>query len=429
MNNKGNGVTFIGPDTSLDGDMTVLGPVLVAGKVKGVIRSTDQIKIEVGGEIDGELFCQELRVSGVFKGILHCNSLVIVSSGVVEGDVSSHKMEIYDGGQFLGARTKGPEEGVLPEASVEDKALFEEQSSEAYAFPKSDAPVAEAPIAQAASTGYFNNLQPEPIEPVAETIQEQVELKEEFSSTPAPIVNIKPQAKTEIKPQVKADVSPVAQDTLRSEAKVSPEPKQNVEAEVKPKSKLEIKPQPNPQAQLAAAAAAKKAEEKKSGSGGKLFVAAIAVAAIAGGVYKKDELMQIVQPKAETAVVVKAPAAKVSVEQDVAVVTETLATASIDDAEEELFTSTEELDNSLVQEQSEVMTDIDSAETDVAEQVDEVVASVEDVVAETLTEALPAEDEVVNKTQVDSLLADLLAEEGTEEVANSAETTETAGNL
>ena len=71
-----------------------------------------------GGEIDGEVYCQELRVSGSLKGKLFCNKLIIVSSGVVEADVSSHDMEIYDGGQFIGMRTKGPDAAVLPEPSA-----------------------------------------------------------------------------------------------------------------------------------------------------------------------------------------------------------------------------------------------------------------------------------------------------------------------
>ena len=115
MNNKNKGITYIGADMSLAGDMSLHGPAMIAGKTKGKISSSHQIQIAVGGEVEGEVFCQEIRVSGVFKGKLHCNKLVIVSSGVVDGEVSSHQMEIYDGGQFIGMRTKGPEPSVLPE--------------------------------------------------------------------------------------------------------------------------------------------------------------------------------------------------------------------------------------------------------------------------------------------------------------------------
>ncbi|QIR13662.1 polymer-forming cytoskeletal protein [Shewanella aestuarii] len=118
MNNKTKGITYIGAEMALSGEMTIHAPASIAGKVQGVIRSSDQVKIELGGEIDGEVYCQELRVSGTLKGKLFCNKLVIVSSGVVEADVSSHDMEIYDGGQFIGMRTKGPDASVLPAASA-----------------------------------------------------------------------------------------------------------------------------------------------------------------------------------------------------------------------------------------------------------------------------------------------------------------------
>ncbi|MDD8059714.1 MULTISPECIES: bactofilin family protein [Shewanella] len=117
MNNNNKGITYIGADMSLEGDMTIQGPAMIAGKTVGTISSSSQINIAVGGEVEGEVYCQEMRVSGVFKGKLHCNKLIIVSSGVVDGEVSSHQMEIYDGGQFIGMRSKGPDESVLPQAT------------------------------------------------------------------------------------------------------------------------------------------------------------------------------------------------------------------------------------------------------------------------------------------------------------------------
>jgi cytoskeletal protein CcmA (bactofilin family) len=114
MNNKSKGVTYIGADMSLKGEIDIQGPALIAGKITGVVRSSDEVKIEPGGVIDGEVYCQELRVSGTLKGKLFCNKLVIISTGVVEADVSSHDMEIYDGGQFIGMRTKGPDADLLP---------------------------------------------------------------------------------------------------------------------------------------------------------------------------------------------------------------------------------------------------------------------------------------------------------------------------
>ncbi|UJF21713.1 bactofilin family protein [Shewanella sp. OMA3-2] len=129
MNNKSKGVTYIGADMSLNGEIDIQGPALIAGKITGVIRSSDEVKIEPGGIIDGEVYCQELRVSGTLKGKLFCNKLVIISTGVVEADVSSHDMEIYDGGQFIGQRTKGPDADALPASTDSIARQMSQQTS------------------------------------------------------------------------------------------------------------------------------------------------------------------------------------------------------------------------------------------------------------------------------------------------------------
>ncbi|MFB2728043.1 polymer-forming cytoskeletal protein [Shewanella mangrovisoli] len=115
MGSKGNGVTFISASTSIEGEMQLAGTALVAGKLAGNIRCAGQIKIELGGEVSGELCCDELKVCGVFRGKVRCNKLVIVSSGTVEGEVLSHQLEIYEGGQFIGQRIIGQELEHLPE--------------------------------------------------------------------------------------------------------------------------------------------------------------------------------------------------------------------------------------------------------------------------------------------------------------------------
>ncbi|MFK3978236.1 bactofilin family protein [Shewanella vesiculosa] len=129
MNHKNKGMTYIGADMTLEGNVRIQGPAMVAGHTKGTINSTDQIKIELGGVIEGDVFCQEMRVSGLFKGKLHCNKLIIVSSGIVEGEVSSHQMEIYDGGQFIGMRTKGPDASQLPQAEAEQSSHQQAQQA------------------------------------------------------------------------------------------------------------------------------------------------------------------------------------------------------------------------------------------------------------------------------------------------------------
>ncbi|QBF83722.1 hypothetical protein EXU30_14240 [Shewanella maritima] len=122
MNSKAKQATVIGAQMNLQGEMDIQGPATIAGHTNGVIRSSADIVIEQGGLVEGELYCQSVKVCGQFKGKLFCNKLIIVSSGVVDGEVSSHQMEIYDGGQFIGKRTKGPDADTLPDFTVNSEA-------------------------------------------------------------------------------------------------------------------------------------------------------------------------------------------------------------------------------------------------------------------------------------------------------------------
>ncbi|WP_394131816.1 polymer-forming cytoskeletal protein [Shewanella maritima] len=115
MSQKTKQVTYINAQMHLEGEMQIQGAASIAGKTRGVIRSTEIITIEQGGDFDGELFCQELHVSGVVKGKAYCDKLIIVAGGTVDGEVSCHHMEIHDGGQFIGMRKKGPSDTVLPQ--------------------------------------------------------------------------------------------------------------------------------------------------------------------------------------------------------------------------------------------------------------------------------------------------------------------------
>ncbi|MFQ6370376.1 bactofilin family protein [Shewanella sp. YIC-542] len=99
-------ITYIASGCSITGETAFTGSALIGGTLQGNITAAQQITIEPEGAIEGQLCCQELTVSGLFKGQLQCERLVITATGTVEGDVASKTMEIFEGGQFIGARVK-----------------------------------------------------------------------------------------------------------------------------------------------------------------------------------------------------------------------------------------------------------------------------------------------------------------------------------
>ncbi|QFU23393.1 polymer-forming cytoskeletal protein [Shewanella eurypsychrophilus] len=106
-NKKNNsGLTFVAQGTKLSGESHFSGEALIGGELYGKISSAGKITIEVDGYVDGELNCEELKVSGNFKGKLKCNKLNITSTGTVEGEIACESMEIFEGGQFIGMRVR-----------------------------------------------------------------------------------------------------------------------------------------------------------------------------------------------------------------------------------------------------------------------------------------------------------------------------------
>ncbi|ACA85996.1 bactofilin family protein [Shewanella woodyi] len=100
------GLTFVAQGTKLSGESHFAGEALIGGEVYGKVSSSGKITIEVDGHIDGELSCNELKVSGSFKGKLKCDKLNITSTGTVEGEIACESMEIFEGGQFIGMRVR-----------------------------------------------------------------------------------------------------------------------------------------------------------------------------------------------------------------------------------------------------------------------------------------------------------------------------------
>ncbi|QQX81855.1 polymer-forming cytoskeletal protein [Shewanella sp. KX20019] len=115
---RSGGLTFIAQGTKLTGESEFSAEALVSGEIFGDIQSTSNITIEQDGLIDGVLNCQELRVSGTFRGKLICNKLNISSTGVVDGEVTCQSMEIFEGGQFIGMRVRD-DIAFLPASSTD----------------------------------------------------------------------------------------------------------------------------------------------------------------------------------------------------------------------------------------------------------------------------------------------------------------------
>lgn len=84
----------------------------VDGELSGIIHSESIVVIGKNGNLKGELQADKIVVNGCFEGQLEANSLEILAGGVVNGDISTQKISIENGGRFNGTSKIKQEEPV-----------------------------------------------------------------------------------------------------------------------------------------------------------------------------------------------------------------------------------------------------------------------------------------------------------------------------
>lgn len=75
-------------DGVLNGPVKSGGDVIVSGRVKGDVESSGKCSISQGGEIIGDVTCQNAEISGTLHGNLHAECCVVLLDGaIMEGDI------------------------------------------------------------------------------------------------------------------------------------------------------------------------------------------------------------------------------------------------------------------------------------------------------------------------------------------------------
>ncbi|USD36996.1 polymer-forming cytoskeletal protein [Ferrimonas sp. SCSIO 43195] len=100
------GLTYFAQSTRLEGSLHVEGDCVVDGHIIGELTATGLIVVESAGIIEGQVTAEQVQVEGKITGNLECQRLTIAASGTVEGEIVTDKIEIFNGGQFIGSRVK-----------------------------------------------------------------------------------------------------------------------------------------------------------------------------------------------------------------------------------------------------------------------------------------------------------------------------------
>ncbi len=118
---NGAGVSIIGPDLVIIGDLVSNGQVQVDGEVQGDIHGS-HIVVGEGARITGGIVSEEVVVRGTVEGSIRGRKVMLQAESRVEGDIYHKSLAIEQGAYFEGKsrRVDDPLAGVQrPELPAE----------------------------------------------------------------------------------------------------------------------------------------------------------------------------------------------------------------------------------------------------------------------------------------------------------------------
>ena len=119
-------LTVLGDETEFDGVLAFTDNLVIAGKFRGTINATGDLKIERGAECNVDVMrAESIVVSGKVQGNIEAKERVELCAGSdVRGNLEAARLRIADGVEFEGAITMVdavPESNVFDVASEEYK--------------------------------------------------------------------------------------------------------------------------------------------------------------------------------------------------------------------------------------------------------------------------------------------------------------------
>jgi cytoskeletal protein CcmA (bactofilin family) len=97
--------TIISDDCVIVGGITTGSDVVVNGKFEGIMSSKQAITVGQSGELCGDIKCETIVIGGLVDGIIEANTIHILSSGRVVGQMVYSKITIEENGFFDGKTT------------------------------------------------------------------------------------------------------------------------------------------------------------------------------------------------------------------------------------------------------------------------------------------------------------------------------------
>jgi cytoskeletal protein CcmA (bactofilin family) len=103
-----NSSNVIGKGTVLEGNIETFGNLRIEGKIIGNIRSKSKVALGNSSHVEGNVFAQNADIEGQIKGKVEISEvLVLKSTAVINGDISTGKLVVEAGAVFNGTCKMG----------------------------------------------------------------------------------------------------------------------------------------------------------------------------------------------------------------------------------------------------------------------------------------------------------------------------------
>jgi cytoskeletal protein CcmA (bactofilin family) len=113
--------TIVSSGMKIEGELKSSGNIMIDGVISGKVHTSQNLEVGPNAQIDADIVAGSAVVAGVIKGNLTIkNSLLILESGKIMGNVSCSSIAIREGAYFNGAcRMQEPKQPIAVEKEEE----------------------------------------------------------------------------------------------------------------------------------------------------------------------------------------------------------------------------------------------------------------------------------------------------------------------
>ena len=130
-NNDSKISSIIGPEVEVDGDVKVVGSILIYGKINGSVSATGSVRTARDSHIQGNIESRDANISGSVEGHITIKNKTVLEKGcILNGDLTSSIVVIEEGASFKGLCNMEGMEAVSKE--TDEPKDFESSMAESY---------------------------------------------------------------------------------------------------------------------------------------------------------------------------------------------------------------------------------------------------------------------------------------------------------